>query len=176
MRATPPLATGGGPGSRRVALPAGGASRGWGVRSAQPPLGRSRGGEAGPRENERASGGIPPPLPEGAAPRSEAARLPAELARMNLRRGSKQVRGLLGNSALLAGRADNSRSRWPPQLPPGAAPGCRDSRAIGLWSRPPPPPHSGEAFFKRHHERADPMEGGPVREEALQETRISHWR
>lgn len=127
---TPPLPPGAGSGCRRATLSAGGGGRGWGAHSIQPPPGRGLGGETVPTENKWASGGIPPPLPEGAAAGSQGARRTVYyVAPMELRRGPTQASNQLENSELLAGRVDTSRSGWPPPLCPGAATGLK-----GRWA------------------------------------------
>ena len=67
----PPWPQGTGSGSRRADRPARGEGRGWRGCLTQVLRGRGGGGEVEPGENERMSGGTPPPLPEGAAPGSQ---------------------------------------------------------------------------------------------------------
>ena len=141
-----PLLPGAGLGSRRAGRPTGDRGRGWRGRPTQALTGRGRRGEVGPEENEGAEGGAAPPLPEEAAPGSQNARRAEDyVARVGVRRGSTPARSQLGNRALLAGRADNSRPSRPPSLPPGAAPVSQNSGGFGSRPRSPPP------FLREQH-------------------------
>lgn len=105
----PPIVAGGRIGSSARSRPAGDGGRGWRGRLTQALPGRGRGGEVRPRENEGTSGGIPPPLVEGAAPGTQDACRAAKYgALMGLQRGFTQARSQLGNRALLAVRVDSS--------------------------------------------------------------------
>ena len=125
---------------------------------------------------------FPPPLPEGAAPGSQYTRRAADyVARMRLHWGSTQARGQKGSRVLLAVRDNySSRLRWLSSLyylqaqhqalgPPGG-------RGPGQGAPPPPPPPMGATSGQRHQESSDPIEVGPVRREARQESRRPHRR
>ena len=85
-----------------------------------------------------------------------------------------QARNHLGNRALIAVRIDNTTSRGPPSLSPGAAPGSQESGGVEPWPNSPPKAPPGATSGQRHQESSDPMEVDPVLGKTLQETRRPH--